>query len=481
MAFQQSGQVFISYSREDYLVKEVFRRALEKVNLKVWSDNEKIEFGDNWKDKIVQALKECRCVVLLASPDALVSKWVREELTIAESLNKKIFPVMIRGEELPFGVNQLHFFDARKVVSETNIEAFVLQVRNYVQNSASSSSNITAPSLKVLPAPPVSNLNKCPIDSYVMRSLLHLLQASREELISTSKDKGRASLLWVSNGELSIIAATDMYQETELKLRLKKGQGVAGEVWEKNEKEVSVAYPHRITRDKMKWKWNFNEKQIQTIRGMGVIVSATVYKNNEIVGILSLDNCKSLGIRELRKRNIFDRAKEISNNIANFPIYSPCDYLKYLSMQTTVQMARLIAQDTPVNGAIYWIDELKNELYLAAAWEEDTSEWSTSLIRYKLGEGIIGQAWDRGYLLTDDNRENKTKAQIMAEWNINEKQYELEKNIKSIVAAPIRTASGPVLGVLVVSSNYPIDHSVIGEHRVMINEMANLLAKLLIS
>jgi hypothetical protein len=94
-----STDIFISYSRRD---QEFVTRLASDLNehvAGVWFDQSTIRAGQNWHDEILQGIHECKGFVLVLSPDAMQSKYVREELDTALQLGKPIFPIIYRPTE----------------------------------------------------------------------------------------------------------------------------------------------------------------------------------------------------------------------------------------------------------------------------------------------------------------------------------------------------------------------------------------------
>lgn len=81
------------------------RDLLREGGLEVWTD-EKLEPGTpSWKDAIQEALDTAKAIVVILSPDAKQSTWVKRELDYASTLNLRIFPVLARGsgrDAVPF-------------------------------------------------------------------------------------------------------------------------------------------------------------------------------------------------------------------------------------------------------------------------------------------------------------------------------------------------------------------------------------------
>ncbi len=73
---------------------------LRNQGIKVWVDNEKLVPGTPiWEAEIEKAIKTANAVIVILSPDLKASVWVRREISYAERYNKRIFPVLVRGDE----------------------------------------------------------------------------------------------------------------------------------------------------------------------------------------------------------------------------------------------------------------------------------------------------------------------------------------------------------------------------------------------
>lgn len=95
-----TGHVFLSYSRRDELLMRRIVLFLRGKGLKVWVDNEGLVPGTPiWVAEIEKAIKGASAVVVILSPDSKNSAWVNREISCAELHNKRIFPVLARGDK----------------------------------------------------------------------------------------------------------------------------------------------------------------------------------------------------------------------------------------------------------------------------------------------------------------------------------------------------------------------------------------------
>lgn len=109
--------VFISYKREEReRCAEIYER-LKALKLEVWFDA-RLEPGTRFDDEIEQAIRAARAVLVLWSPAAARSEWIRNEATVGKSRNV-LSSAFIQPVELPIAflstqtedLSQPHFRD----------------------------------------------------------------------------------------------------------------------------------------------------------------------------------------------------------------------------------------------------------------------------------------------------------------------------------------------------------------------------------
>ena len=88
-----TAHIFISYKHSDKEVAHRVRKELQRQGNKVWIDTQ-ITPGEDWKGEIANAIKGSVCVVFLASKEALESRYCREEILFASSINKPVFTLL---------------------------------------------------------------------------------------------------------------------------------------------------------------------------------------------------------------------------------------------------------------------------------------------------------------------------------------------------------------------------------------------------
>ena len=126
--------IFISYSRLDTAMMTSVASDLRNAGVKVWTD-EKLEPGTSeWQKAIAAAIEEASALVVLLSPDSKQSKWVERELSYAEGLNVRIFPLLVRGDHrsaVPIQVVDIQRIDVSNDY-DSGIQELVAALRSYL-------------------------------------------------------------------------------------------------------------------------------------------------------------------------------------------------------------------------------------------------------------------------------------------------------------------------------------------------------------
>ena len=89
----QMHDVMVSYSHADATFTRTLVIALRDAGLSVWIDEEALTGGVRSLEAIGKAVCECRCVLPVLSSKRVESKWCTDELGLAYSNRKMLFPV----------------------------------------------------------------------------------------------------------------------------------------------------------------------------------------------------------------------------------------------------------------------------------------------------------------------------------------------------------------------------------------------------
>ena len=99
---QTSKDLFISYSHSPHTLPMVQRlqQDLQEAGYSVWLDTADIASGSNWHSAIGEGVRDCRALLALLSERYINSKYCRNELFMADSIQKPIFPVLLETVDL---------------------------------------------------------------------------------------------------------------------------------------------------------------------------------------------------------------------------------------------------------------------------------------------------------------------------------------------------------------------------------------------
>ena len=80
--------VFISHANADKeeLIEELYK-SLDKLGIKIFYDKEVLEWGDKWKDKILEGTKKAEFAIIVISENFFDREWTERELV--EFLNRQ--------------------------------------------------------------------------------------------------------------------------------------------------------------------------------------------------------------------------------------------------------------------------------------------------------------------------------------------------------------------------------------------------------
>ena len=91
-----SKKIFISYSRANLSYVTQLVKVLRNKGLEVWFDMH-IEGGDVWDNELEHQLKNADVIIWVLSKASVASENVANEISYAESLNKKVIPIKIEN------------------------------------------------------------------------------------------------------------------------------------------------------------------------------------------------------------------------------------------------------------------------------------------------------------------------------------------------------------------------------------------------
>lgn len=111
-------QVYISYAQPDRIIVERLIEDLERRSLTVWSEDQGLPPGTpSWEQALRDAIRAAPVVLVVVSPYTRSSRYVADELRVAELYKRPVCPVWVAGEEwmecIPLGWGGTQYLDAR--------------------------------------------------------------------------------------------------------------------------------------------------------------------------------------------------------------------------------------------------------------------------------------------------------------------------------------------------------------------------------
>ncbi len=112
------GQLFISYSRQDIDFVNRLRDDFTAHSIDYWIDAEALSPGTpSWEKALRAAIDDASGVVWVVLPSSFESRYVRDEIALAEALRRPLFPVWAAGENwlecVPLGRSEIQYVDMR--------------------------------------------------------------------------------------------------------------------------------------------------------------------------------------------------------------------------------------------------------------------------------------------------------------------------------------------------------------------------------
>lgn len=122
MSTSANPYFFMSYSREDTVKQRRIVRELRERGLNIWVDVENLTPGTpTWEREVEKAIRGAMGIVVLLSPESNNSEWVRREISFGEQHRKRIFPVLIEGDD--FTSTPLRLANHQRVDLRTKFES----------------------------------------------------------------------------------------------------------------------------------------------------------------------------------------------------------------------------------------------------------------------------------------------------------------------------------------------------------------------
>ncbi len=207
--------VFLCYARADSELVTRLKTDLLSQGIHVWIDREGLQPGTlDWEEALRTAIRAAQAVLLIASPNARSSRYVRDELRIAELYQRPVYPLWIAGthwiEAVPLGWGGVQYIDARESRYETAMPELV-----ELLNKASSTPPKT-PELEFAPRNPYKGLRAFTGDDahdfFGRDTLINNLATTLEEALGAEEKSNQSQRLLAvigpsGSGKSSVVMA----------------------------------------------------------------------------------------------------------------------------------------------------------------------------------------------------------------------------------------------------------------------------------
>ena len=96
-----SAEVFVSYSSQDHAQVSKIIQRLRKAGVSVWMDEGGIDAATLWSEAIVEAINDCKVLIMMVSKHSTDSANVVKEVMLASESSKTILPVYLEPADIP--------------------------------------------------------------------------------------------------------------------------------------------------------------------------------------------------------------------------------------------------------------------------------------------------------------------------------------------------------------------------------------------
>jgi len=129
--------VFISYPHEDKAVADAACAALEASGVHCWIAPRDILPGTEWSAAVVQAIEQCRTMIMIYSRHANDSQQIHRELDLASGKGIPVLPIRVEDVQLADGLKyflgSVQWFDALSPPLEEHLKALGTVVNALLQ------------------------------------------------------------------------------------------------------------------------------------------------------------------------------------------------------------------------------------------------------------------------------------------------------------------------------------------------------------
>jgi hypothetical protein len=163
--------VFISYSSQDKAAADAACAALENAGVRCWIAPRDITPGTDWGEAILDALDNCRAMVLIFSASANGSPQIRREIERAVNRGVPVLPMRIEDivptKALAYFMGPVHWLDAMTPPFDQHLKRLAEVARTIMRAAPekagdADAAQLEAPAAREAPVPPVGRPTPAP-------------------------------------------------------------------------------------------------------------------------------------------------------------------------------------------------------------------------------------------------------------------------------------------------------------------------------
>ncbi len=130
--------VFVSHSNRDHSVAEAIVQALESNGVRAWFAPRDMVGGADFASVIPRAIRESRLMVILLSTNAMRSRDVHSEVSLARREGLTLLPIRLPGSPDPLQDDAWHYrLVGSQVASYSGVNSVVALAKEYLRESVS--------------------------------------------------------------------------------------------------------------------------------------------------------------------------------------------------------------------------------------------------------------------------------------------------------------------------------------------------------
>lgn len=149
------ADIFICYARKDTDQVVQWVKRLEDGGFSVWMDVTSVDGATIWAREIVQAIDECKVLILMLTKGSADSHHVMKEVSLASEKNKKILPLKLESVDIPatlqYQLASIHFLELHRRDQDDALQAITRALSHHGIEPQKPVEEVAAPAAEPIP------------------------------------------------------------------------------------------------------------------------------------------------------------------------------------------------------------------------------------------------------------------------------------------------------------------------------------------